>query len=338
MGETIAFLQPLSEDLRKVVDSAVPPGFRISSAASTEPGHLRALIADAAYAVVWDIAVDGALLRAGPRLKLLHKWGVGIDNLDLEGARSLGIAVARTTGSNAVPVAEFTIAAMLALARNLIAANEGMRQGRWLKNEIWRESIMLSGRTIGIVGLGMIGTEVAKRLAAFGCRVLYTKPHRLEAAAERALGVEFSGLADLLRQSDIVTLHCPLTPATRGLIGRNELQLMKKGAILINVARGGVTSEPDLIEALKSGHIAAAAVDVFETEPMPADHPFIGLPNVLLTPHCAATTFDNSRKGIARLMDNIARFARGEEIPARDVVVPPPALPRGANSGAKGSS
>lgn len=324
MTETIAFLQPLTDEMRNVVESCVPPGFHITSAASTTPQHLHAFIADARYAVVWDIAVDESLLRAGTRLKLLHKWGVGVDNLDLEAAKRLGIAVARTTGSNAVPVAEFTIAAILALARRLIPANEGMRQGRWLKNEIWRESIMLSGRTVGIVGLGMIGIEVAKRLAAFGCRILYHKPHRLEAAEERALGVEFTSIDDLLRQSDIVTLHCPLTPATRGLIGPNELRLMKEGAILINVARGGVVSEPDLVRALRTGHIAAAAIDVFETEPIPGDHPFVGLPNVLLTPHCAATTFDNSRKGIARLMDNIARFARGEEIPARDVVVPQP--------------
>jgi D-3-phosphoglycerate dehydrogenase len=324
MAETIAFLQPLTDEMRTVIESCVPPGFRITSATSTGPEHLHAFIADAPYAVVWDIGVDDALLRAGTRLKLLHKWGVGVDNLDLEAARRLGIAVARTTGSNAVPVAEFTIAAMLALARRLIPANEGMRQGRWLKNEIWRESIMLSGRTVGIVGLGTIGKEVAERLAAFGCRILYHKPNRLAPAEERALGVEFSSLPDLLRQSDIVTLHCPLTPATRGLIGPDELQLMKRGAILINVARGGVVSEPDLVRALRTGHIGAAAVDVFEIEPIPIDHPFIGLPNVLLTPHCAATTFDNSRKGIARLMDNIARFARGEEIPARDVVVPPP--------------
>lgn len=325
MIETIAFLQPLSDELRTVVESMVPPGFHMTAATSAEPEHQRASIADVSYAVVWDVAVDGALLRAGKQLKLLHKWGVGVDNLDLDTARSLGIAVARTTGSNAIPVAEFTIAAMLALARNLVPANEGMQQGHWLKNEIWRRSIMLSGRTIGIVGLGTIGTEVAKRVAAFGCRIVYNKPNRLPAAEERALGVEFSSLVDLLRQSDIVTLHCPLTEATRGLIGRDEFQLMKERAILINVARGGVVSEAELVRALHTGPIAAAAVDVFETEPIAPDHPLVGLPNVLLTPHCAATTFDNSRNGIARLMDNIARFARGEEIPARDIVVAPPA-------------
>jgi phosphoglycerate dehydrogenase-like enzyme len=327
VAETIAFLQPLTDEMREVVESCAPPGLRVASVTSTDPEHQRTLIAGAHYAVVWDVGVDETLLRAGTRLKLLHKWGVGVDNLDLDAARRLGIAVARTTGGNAVPVAEFTIAAMLALARRLIPANEGMQQGRWLKNEIWRESVMLFGRTVGIVGLGTIGTEVAKRLAAFGCRILYYKPNRLGVAEERALEVEFVSLADLLQESDIVTLHCPLTAATRGLMGADALRRMKQGAILINVARGGVVSEPDLVHALRTGHLAAAAVDVFETEPIPADHPFIGLPNVLLTPHCAATTFDNSRKGIARLMDNVARFSRGEEIPARDVVVPPPGAP-----------
>jgi D-3-phosphoglycerate dehydrogenase len=322
--ETIAFLQPLSDEMRTIVESTAPPGFQITSATSTAPDHLHRFIADAAYAVVWDIAVDGMLLRAGRRLKLLHKWGVGVDNLDLDAARRLGIAVARTTGSNAVPVAEFTIGAMLALTRRLLDANAGMQHGRWLKNEIWRDSVTLAYRTVGIVGLGAIGTEVAKRLAAFGCRILYYKPNRLPEAEERALGVEYAQLDDLLRQADIVTLHCPLTAATRGLIGPGEFNAMKEGAILINAARGGIVSEPDLVRALQAGHIRGAAVDVFDTEPTPADHPLIGLPNVLLTPHCAATTFDNSRKGIARVMDNIARFARGEAIQARDIVVPPP--------------
>src|SRR5215207_3112541 len=315
MTKTVAFLQPLSVEMRRVVESAVPPGFRIVAASSTAPEHLHSFIGKSEYAVVWDIAVDETMLRAGTHLKLLHKWGVGVDNLDLEAAGRLGIAVARTTGSNAVPVAEFTICAMLALSRRLIRANETMHQGQWLKNEIWRDSIMLSGRTVGIVGLGAIGTEVAKRLSAFGCHILYYKPNRLGAAEEQTLGVKFSNLMDLLQQSDILTLHCPLTPATRGLIGPNEFQIIKEGAILINVARGGVVSEPDLVGALQTGRIAAAAVDVFDTEPLPANHPFIGLANVLLTPHCAATTFDNSRRGIARLMNNIARFDRGDEIP-----------------------
>jgi phosphoglycerate dehydrogenase-like enzyme len=199
-----------------------------------------------------------------------------------------------------------------------------MQQGRWLKNDIWRQSSTLAYQTVGIVGLGAIGTEVAKRLAAFGCRILYYKPNRLADVAERALGVEYAALGDLLRLADIVTLHCPLTTATRGLIGPDEFTAMKEGAILINAARGGIVSEPDLVRALQAGCIRGAAVDVFDTEPIAADHPLIGLPNVLLTPHCAATTFDNSRKGIARLMENIARFARGEQIQARDIVVPPP--------------
>jgi phosphoglycerate dehydrogenase-like enzyme len=213
---------------------------------------------------------------------------------------------------------------MLALARRFLDANAGMQQGLWLKNDVWRNSVTLANQTVGIIGLGAIGTEVAKRLAAFGCRILYHKPNRLPEASERALGVEFCSLPDLLRQADIVTLHCPLTAATRGLIGPDELAIMKEGAILINAARGGVVCEPALVHALKAGRLRGAAVDVFDVEPIAPDHALIGLPNVLLTPHCAATTFDNSRKGIARVMENIACFARGEQIPARDIVVPPP--------------
>lgn len=333
MPETIVFLQPLSAALRKVVDECTPPGFCVVDAASAAPDHLRTLIADADYAISWDIGVDGDLLRAAPRLKLLHKWGVGVDNFDLETARELGIAVARTTGSNAIPVAEFTLAAMLAVGRQLMLAHEGMRQGRWLKNEVWLGSSLMYGKTVGIVGLGTIGKEVAKRVSAFGCSVLYHNRNRLPAAEEEALGAEYAPLADLLRRSDIVSLNCPLTKETRGMIGAKELASMKPSAILVNVARGGVVVEADLAEALRNRTIAGAAIDVYEVEPAPADHPFLALPNVLLTPHSAATAFDNSRKGIMRMMGNILAMSRGEDVPAIDSVIPRPAVAAARGSG-----
>jgi phosphoglycerate dehydrogenase-like enzyme len=325
MPETIAYLQPMSDALRKMVDECVPPGFAIAVATSGAPDHLRALIADADYAISWDIGVDGDLLRAAPRLKLLHKWGVGVDNFDLDTARALGIAVARTTGSNAIPVAEFTLAAMLAVSRRLIMAHDGMRSGRWLKNEVWLGSSLLYGKTVGIVGLGTIGKEVAKRVAAFGCNIVYHNRSRLSAAEEAALGAEYVTLPELLKRADIVSLNCPLTKENRGMIGAEQLATMKPSAILVNVARGGVVVEADLAEALRERRIAGAAVDVYEVEPAPADHPFLTLPNVLLTPHSAATAFDNSRKGILRMMSNIVAYSRGEDVPAIDSVVPRPA-------------
>ncbi len=332
MPETIVFLQPMSDALREVVDDCAPPGFRILTASSTAPDHLRSLIADADYAISWDVGVDGDLLRAARRLKLLHKWGVGVDNFDLEAARELGIAVARTTGSNAIPVAEFTLAAMLAVGRQLMLAHEGMRQGRWLKNEVWLGSSLLFGKTVGIVGLGTIGKEVAKRVAAFGCSVVYHNRNRLPAGEEKALGTEYVSIEELLRRSDIVSLNCPLTKQTRGMIGARELAWMKPSAILVNVARGGVVVEADLAEALRGRKIAGAAIDVYEVEPVPADHPFLALPNVLLTPHSAATAFDNSRKGIMRMLGNILAVSRGEDVPAIDSVVPRPRVAQTARA------
>lgn len=324
MPETIAFLQPLSPALKAVVDSILPDGFNMTVAQSTALPHLKELIAEAEYAVVWDIAIPGELLRAASKLKMLHKWGVGIDNLDLDTARELGVTVARTTGSNAAPVAEFTVALMLASARALINAHNGMQQGKWLKNETWRQAFMIGGKTVGIIGLGVIGKRVAKCLSGFGCDILYYKPNKIDAAEEEILEVTWAPLDELLERSDIVTLHCPLTPQTKGMIGRRELALMKPQAILLNLARGGVVAESDLIWALETGEIAGAALDVFETEPPPTDNPLLHMPNVIVTPHCAATTFDNSRKGIARMMGNFERFARGDAVPTYDIVVPPP--------------
>jgi D-3-phosphoglycerate dehydrogenase len=179
---------------------------------------LEAAIAGAAYGVWWDVPVPVKVMRAAPGLKLLHKWGVGVDNIDLAAAQELGIQVARTTGSNARPVAEFTIGLMIALARRIVPAHISTAAGGWTKNEVWRRSIMVSGKMVGIVGLGAIGRGVAKRLAGFDCTILYHNRNRLPEAEERALGVAWRPLEALLGEVDILSLHCPLTPETAGLI------------------------------------------------------------------------------------------------------------------------
>ncbi|MEO3475122.1 2-hydroxyacid dehydrogenase [Roseomonas sp. CAU 1739] len=320
MTQKIAMLQPVADEMMGIIRELLPEGFTVHAVTGRAPDDLKAAMADADYGVWWDLPVTAEIVAASPKVKLFHKWGVGVDNIDMDACRARGIQIARTTGSNAAPVAEFTIGAMIALARRIVPAHISTAAGGWEKNEVWKRSIMVTGKTVGIIGLGSIGKGVAKRLAGFDCRILYHNRSRIPAAEEAALGVEYATLDDLLRQSDIVSLNCPLSPETKGMIDARAFGLMKRGSLLVNVARGGVVVEADLIRALEDGTLAGAAVDVFETEPPPADHPLRRMPNVIVTPHTASTAFENSRKGVAHWLGNILRVSKGEAIPEKDRV------------------
>ncbi|WP_428486212.1 2-hydroxyacid dehydrogenase [Rhodopila sp.] len=321
MTETILILQPIAAELRDIILTELPPGFVASFTETTDPAHLKEKLADADHVVFWDIGLPAELLHAGRRLKLAHKWGVGVENIDLDAARARSIQVARTPGSNAVPVAEFAVGLMIAIGRRIVTAHNSMIAGNWAKNEIWRRSIMLSGKTVGIVGLGAIGKEVARRVQGFGCTVLYHTRTRLSDAEEAARGVSHRGLEDLLVQSDFICLCCPLTPQTRGMIAAPQLAMMKPGSILVNVARGGIVPEADLIVALRDGPLAGAAIDVFEPEPPDPANPLLHMDNVIVTPHCASTAFENSAVGVRHWLANIVRVARGEALPETDRVI-----------------
>lgn len=313
-------LQPVADEMMGIIRELLPEGFTVDAVTGHAPADLKAAMADADYGVWWDVPVTAEIVAASPKVKLFHKWGVGVDNIDMEACRARGIQVARTTGSNAAPVAEFTIGAMIALARRIVPAHISTAAGGWEKNEVWKRSVMVTGKTVGIIGLGSIGKGVARRLAGFDCRILYHNRNRIPAAEEAALGVEYATLDDLLRQSDIVSLNCPLSPETKGMIDARAFGLMKRGALLVNVARGGVVVEADLVRALEDGTLAGAAVDVFESEPPPKDHPLLRMPNVIVTPHTASTAFENSRKGVAHWLGNIVRVSKGEPIPLKDQV------------------
>ena len=320
MTETLLVLQPINDELRAIIQAELPPRFTLSTTENTTKEHFKAKLADADYVVFWDEGLPADLLNAAPRLKLAHKWGVGVENIDLPTARARNIQVARTTGGNAVPVAEFALALMLAAGRRVVTAHNSMVEGRWAKNDIWRHSVMLSGKTVGIIGLGAIGTEVAKRLPGFGCRILYHNRTPLPPDREAELHVEYRTVDAMLPEIDLLCLTCPLTPETRNMIAAPQLAAMKKGSILVNVARGGIVNEADLVDALRSNHLAAAAVDVFDPEPPDPANPLLHLPNIIVTPHCASTAFENSAKGIRHWLRNITLAADGHPIPAIDRV------------------
>jgi phosphoglycerate dehydrogenase-like enzyme len=321
MPETIVVLDPISETVAARLRALLPDGMVLTHGHTRGDDHLRSIIADADYAIAGQVGVSGDVLRAATRLKLLHKWGVGVDNLDLRAARALGIKVARTYASNAVPVAEFTLGLMISALRNLSYGHAELKNGEWRGGRLPQDSFMLSGKTVGIVGFGAIGQALARLLAGFGCRILYTKRTRLSPADEASLRVTHASLQDLLRTSDVVSLHCPLTPETAGLIDRAKLETMKRTAVLINVARGGVVVEADLIWALENRMIHAAASDVFETEPLPGDSPLLTLDNLVVTPHLAASTVDTFAPTVLQMYGNIVRVSRGEPIPENDLVV-----------------
>jgi len=320
MTKKIVLLQPIAPELVPIIDALLPQGFSARAITGRTPADVKEGVADADYAVWWDLPVTTDIVAAAPRVKLFHKWGVGIDNIDLDACRARGIQVARTTGSNATPVAEFTVGLMIALARLIPFAHASTIAGGWAKNEVWKQSRLVSGKTVGIIGLGSIGKGVAKRLAGFDCTLLYNNRNRISEAEEQALGVAYRSLDALLAESDIISLNCPLTDETKGMIDARALARMKKGVLIVNVARGGVVVEADLVAALRSGHVGGAAVDVFDQEPPPKDHPLLHMANVICTPHCASTAFENSRKGVAHWLENILRVDRGEPIPEQDRV------------------
>ena len=320
--EKIVVVGPLSDLVMGRLHGLLPPGFTLACARERGDEHMKELIADADYAISGQVGVSGPVLRAAKKLKLLHKWGVGVDNLDIGTARELGIRVARTTGSNAVAVAEFTLGLIFATFRQIASSHARMQAHEWRGiGKLPRDNFLLSGKTVGLVGFGSIGKAVARLLAGFGCRILYAQRNRAPAEVEATLNARRVGMAELLAQADVVSLHCPLTPQTENMIDAKALASMKRGAILINVARGGVVVEADLIEALEKRTILAAAMDVFAIEPLPSDSPLIGREHLVLTPHLAASVVDLFEPTVGRMYANIVAVSKGGEPAPGDIVV-----------------
>ena len=232
--------------------------------------------------------VDAELLAAAePRLGVVGVASVGIDRIDVDAATRAGVMVVNAPTGNTIAAAEHTMAVMLALLRHVPEADGSVRRGEWERGRFTGRE--LRGKTLGVIGLGKIGKAVARRAAGFEMRVVASDPYLTqEQAAEH--GAKLVGLAELLHRSDVITVHTPLTPQTRGLLGRAQLEATKPGAFVLNVARGGIVDESALADALASGHLGGAAVDVYATEPMTPDNPLRAAPNLVLTPHLGAST------------------------------------------------
>jgi phosphoglycerate dehydrogenase-like enzyme len=256
------------------------------------------------------------VLAACPRLVLISIWGTGTDNVDLAACQARGVAVTNTPGVNAHAVAEHTVALMLAVTRRIPAMDRDTREGQWPRGLL----VQLEGRTVGLIGLGAIGSRVARLLRPFDVHLLATT-YGPDAGRAAAAGARHVPVETLLRESDLVSLHLRLSADTQGYLGRQRLALMKPGAFLVNTARGALVDKSALVEALRAGRLAGAALDVFHEEPIPAGDPLLALPNVVLTPHDGGMTREVIDAGLLRAVENIEHFLAGRP---RDVVVPPP--------------
>jgi phosphoglycerate dehydrogenase-like enzyme len=251
--------------------------------------------------VLWHVLkpVTAEVIAAAPKLKLIQKIGSGVNTIDVEAAKRRGIAVCNLPGTNSRAVAEMTLLLMLACLRRLPQLGAAVHAGRWL--DAWQlqdDFGELGGRSVGLLGYGAVPKVLAPMLQAMGAKVQHWSRS----------GGDF---ATVLGTSDIVSLHLPLTPQTEKLV---DPRRMKRGAILVNTARGGLVDEPALIEALKSGHLAAAGLDVFSTEPLPAVHPLLALPNVVCAPHLAWLTQETLERSIGAAMENVRRLGAGEPL------------------------
>lgn len=242
--------------------------------------------------------VTAEVISKAEKLKIIARAGVGLDNIDVKAAEAKKIKVINTPEAPTRSVAELTIGLMLAVARKIAYSDRKIREGRWVKKEA--EGVELKGKTLGIIGFGRIGREVAVIASrGLGMKILYYDVYRASPEIEKELGATYVDLKTLVKESDVITIHVPLTPETKGLISEDLLRLMKKNAILINTSRGGVVDTKALIKALKEGWIAGAGLDVYEEEPLPPNHPLTELDNVVLTPHIGASTEEaQERAGI----------------------------------------
>ena len=253
-----------------------------------EDGLLAIAAQYSAIVVRSQTKITADVIDAAKQLKVVGRAGVGIDNVDVDAATSRGVIVMNTPGGNTISTAEHAFSLLVSIARNIPQADASVKAGKWDRKSF--EGVELHGKTIGIFGMGRIGTEIARRVIAFGMRPVAYDPY-LSSSRARSLQVElFDNLDEVLAQSDFVTMHMPLTSETRHLINADRISKMKRGARIVNCARGGLIDERALFDALQSGQIAAAALDVYEIEPPPAEFPLRTLPNVVFTPHLGAST------------------------------------------------
>jgi len=309
--DKIVIAGPYNPAAKQVMIANLQQDFQVVSITAPE-GFEQHL--DAQFVILRTIPLPADVIARMPNLKMVQRWGVGVDIIGVDEASARGVAVANVAGENSQTVAELTVGLLLAVYRRIVTIDNAMRQGRWIKSTIDKSCFMICGKTVGIVGMGRIGRRVADILLAFGAKVQYYDPMITDEieAFQRRSHVTSVSLSELLHTSDIVSLHLPLTPENHYIIGTEQLAMMKDNAILLNAARGGLVDQAALYTALKSGKLLGAALDCYEQEPLPADSPLLELENVVLSCHVGGNTADLALRLAQRCPQNIRDFAEGK--------------------------
>lgn len=253
------------------------------------------------------------VIERNPNLKMILRWGAGFDSVDIEAAGERGIYVTNTPGANASAVSELAVMLMLAVGRKLLCHTESLSKGIWSKNTFLNSSVCLNHKLVGIIGAGNIGRQVAAKVQAFGASVQYYDPYRLSQEMEEKFALRYVSLETLLKTSDVISLHVPLTDSNYHMISIKELAQMKPNAILINTARGGLIDEDALVETISSGRLAGAGLDGVENEPLSVDDKLFSTPNIIVTPHIGGGTADIGDTIIPMLVQDIKNWADGKE-------------------------
>ena len=315
-GPKVVCLTDLDAELRQVVAGQALPGMDVvSEPLNSTEGEQIELVAGADYLIIWPAHISDDVLKAAKKCRLVQCLSAGYDKMNLALAAELGIPVANNGGANSVAVAEHTMMLILASLKKMVVNANNVRAGGWRASTERRPDVFeFEGKTLGLIGIGNIAKRVAKRARAFDVSVQYfDKFAQLSADEQKELGVKEVGFEELIRTSDVISLHVPLTAETRNMIAKDELKLMKSTALIVNTSRGGIINEEELAEALQSGVISAAGLDVLDQEPPPTGHPLLELDNVIVTPHTAGPTLESIPKRAANAFENIQRVIDGGE-------------------------
>lgn len=306
----VVFFNGQSNEVANIVRRCMPPDFNLQvHPSSLSESERLAVVQDVDFLILHPAEINKTVLQNAKKLRHIQLLTAGYDKVDIAAAKQLGISVATNGGANAWAVAEQTVALLLALYKRIIQCDRSVRAGTWRKAITGMNTFELAGKTIGLIGVGNIGTKVAQRLLGFETRILY---HDKYLPSGAAFGGESVSLETLLRESDVISFHVPLTSETRGMIGAAEFAQMKPTAVLLNTSRAEVVDEAALESALRNGQIAGAGLDVFHQEPIPASCGLLGLDNVILTPHSAGHSYEAWFRRANFSWENIQRVVAGD--------------------------
>jgi phosphoglycerate dehydrogenase-like enzyme len=318
----VLILSPLPEDAAKMlIASKVSPseleGVSIVTYKGSSQTDLVQAVADADIIIgdyTFNIPMDAALMRAAKRCIFIQQPTIGYQHIDVDAAAREGIPVANAAGINTFAVAEHTIMLILACLKKLLLAHEKTKRAEWAQDEMQLYGVFeLWGKAVGIIGMGRIGKEVARRAKPFGPRLTYYDVHRLTPELEGSLELTYRSLDEVIAQSDVITIHTPLTPETTNLINAERIAKMKPNVIIINVSRGAIIDEAALAKALAEKRVQAAGLDVFSEEPIAQGNHLLNAPNTILTPHIAGVTSESLARAIDMTVDNVVSVLRGQE-------------------------